>query len=310
MIDKIEVFRMFLSFVAMSERQFFQQVKIFQSDNGTVFNSLYNYFMSTGVISQTSCIGTPQQNGRVERKHRYLLNVARASVFQANLPIYLCGKEVFIATHLINRTPPCCLIIKGCMRFCMEERVEVFDLETNEFFFYETSNVLTVFTRYTKATNINPCTIFPYTNDVYDDFTYINKDATISDSTIDPPTKDTTISDSTIDPPTEDPPMNQNHQGFTTSNSKPDLSPPSPTTQLTAVEASMSHDESTSTTLIQSATENNDLGRGLCNKKSSVQLKDYVIKSVIASDNSIVSSLNTPYPLIHYIHCDKFLLSY
>ena len=105
MVDKKEVFRMFMSFVAMVERQFSQTIKIVRSDNGTEFNCLLDYFSASGILFQTSCVGTPQQNGRVERKHKHLLNVARALRFQANLPIYFWGESVLAAAHLINRTP-------------------------------------------------------------------------------------------------------------------------------------------------------------------------------------------------------------
>ncbi|KAJ4718835.1 Retrovirus-related Pol polyprotein from transposon TNT 1-94 [Melia azedarach] len=105
LVDKTEVFRMLMSFIAIIERQFFQNIKVVQSDNGTEFNCLCDYFAATGILFQTSCVGTPQQNGRVERKHKHILQVRRALRFQANLPIYFWGEGVLAATHLINRTP-------------------------------------------------------------------------------------------------------------------------------------------------------------------------------------------------------------
>jgi hypothetical protein len=66
---------------------------------------LKKYFSEHGIIHQTSCTSTPQQNGRVERKHRHILNVARALRFQANLPIKFWGECVLTAGYLINRTP-------------------------------------------------------------------------------------------------------------------------------------------------------------------------------------------------------------
>ena len=105
LVDKLEVFQMFMSFVAMVDRQFSQTIKVVQSDNGTEFNCLIDYFNATGILFQTSCVGTPQKNGRVERKHKHILNVGRALRFQANLPIYFWGECVLAAAHLINRTP-------------------------------------------------------------------------------------------------------------------------------------------------------------------------------------------------------------
>ena len=86
LFDKIEVHKMFSSFFSMIERQFDAKVKVVRSDNGTEFNCMKDYFEHHGNLFQTSCVDTPQQNGRVERKHRHILNVARAFHFQANLP--------------------------------------------------------------------------------------------------------------------------------------------------------------------------------------------------------------------------------
>ncbi|CAH9142457.1 unnamed protein product [Cuscuta epithymum] len=103
--DKKEVHQYFLSFIAMVEKQFSLSVKIVRSDNGTEFKCMQPYFDTHGILFQTSCVHTPQQNGRVERKHRHILNVARALMFQASLPITLWGECVLTTVHLINRTP-------------------------------------------------------------------------------------------------------------------------------------------------------------------------------------------------------------
>ncbi|XP_021755972.1 uncharacterized protein LOC110721148 [Chenopodium quinoa] len=105
LVDKTEVLRMFLAFVAMVDRKFSQTIKIMQSNNGTEFNCLHDYFVASGILFQTSCVGTPQQNGRVERKHKHILNVGGALRFEANLPIYFWGECILAPAHLINRTP-------------------------------------------------------------------------------------------------------------------------------------------------------------------------------------------------------------
>ena len=54
---------MFLMFAAMVERQFTQTIKNMQSNNGTKFNCLRDFFYSVGIIFQTSYVGTPQKMG-------------------------------------------------------------------------------------------------------------------------------------------------------------------------------------------------------------------------------------------------------
>ncbi|KAG7552999.1 Retrotransposon Copia-like N-terminal [Arabidopsis thaliana x Arabidopsis arenosa] len=105
LLAKSEVRTVLTNFFAYTEKQFGKSVKTVRSDNGTEFMCLSSYFREHGIIHQTSCVGTPQQNGRVERKHRHILNVARALLFQASLPIKFWGEAVLTAAYLINRTP-------------------------------------------------------------------------------------------------------------------------------------------------------------------------------------------------------------
>ncbi|GKC50055.1 putative RNA-directed DNA polymerase [Tanacetum coccineum] len=102
-----EGFRFFLTVVDDYTRAFGKSVKIFRSDNGTEFtNKTFETFCANnGIIHQTSCVYTPQQNGIVERKHRHLFNIARSLMFQGGLPLRLWSECILTACYLINRLP-------------------------------------------------------------------------------------------------------------------------------------------------------------------------------------------------------------
>lgn len=62
LIDKKQVSKTLTNFFAMVERQYNKRVKTVRSDNGTEFIHMKKYFLEHGIMFQTSCTGTPQQN--------------------------------------------------------------------------------------------------------------------------------------------------------------------------------------------------------------------------------------------------------
>ena len=104
---KGEASNLLQDFVVMVKTQFGKDVRIIRSDNGLEFLSgpMQQFYRQRGILHQTSCVETPQQNGRVEGKHRHILDVARALCFHAHLPLDFWGACVLTATYLINRIP-------------------------------------------------------------------------------------------------------------------------------------------------------------------------------------------------------------
>ncbi|XP_019224373.1 PREDICTED: uncharacterized protein LOC109206059 [Nicotiana attenuata] len=92
---------------AQVANQFSASIKIVRSDNGLKFFNAQcaTLFTSLGIVHQSSCVHTPQQNGVSERKHRHLLEMARALRFQAHSPLKFWGECVLTTSFIINRLP-------------------------------------------------------------------------------------------------------------------------------------------------------------------------------------------------------------
>lgn len=77
------------TFLNYANTHFQKQIKFIRSDNALEFDDApCNKFFSThGIVHQTSCVKRPEQNARVERKHRHILEIARSLRFQAGLPL-------------------------------------------------------------------------------------------------------------------------------------------------------------------------------------------------------------------------------
>ena len=123
MKQKSEVMKCFQNFDSYVRTQFDKGIKVLRSDNGTEYTNkdFGAFFPSQGIHHQTTCPDTSAHNGVVERKNRHLLEVARALMFQMNVPNYLWSDAVITATHLINRMPSRVLGMKSPCKMLLGE---------------------------------------------------------------------------------------------------------------------------------------------------------------------------------------------
>ena len=107
MSSKSQVFESFQKFFNYVLNQFGTKIKTLRSDNGGEYmsNQFKKLLDDNGIIHQTSCAYTPQQNGVSERKNRHLLEVARSMMFERGVPKSLWGDAVMTACYVINRLP-------------------------------------------------------------------------------------------------------------------------------------------------------------------------------------------------------------
>ncbi|KAL0641599.1 hypothetical protein Bca4012_102628 [Brassica carinata] len=100
----LDAFRNFQIYVT---NHYHAKIKILRSDNGGEYtsNAFKQHLSQYGILHQTSCPYTPQQNGVAERKNRHLMEVARSLMFQSNVPKRFWSDAVATACYLINRTP-------------------------------------------------------------------------------------------------------------------------------------------------------------------------------------------------------------
>ncbi|KAL2903852.1 Retrovirus-related Pol polyprotein from transposon TNT 1-94 [Bienertia sinuspersici] len=338
--SKTEVYKTFCSFLAMVERQFNKTVKIVRSDNGTEFKCMIPYFTEHGMLFQTSCVKTPQQNGRVERKHQHILNVARALLFQGNLPVKFWGECVLSAAYLINRTP------SGVLKNKTPYEI-LYGVEPNFDILRVFGCLCFVHNPHTKgdkfASRSRKCVFVGYPNDkkgwkFYDMETgqiFVSRDVQWHENEFpfEVEKNATLMEENNVNAPVgtdidflEDLELvlvhDQMHDNQENAHVEVSLEdeihpntdmPNSPLAQIMPTSTSTATDEPnvpSPTTMSHGGTSSNELGRGLRARRPPNWFQDYVTHTVQpspSSDSPAPSfSSGTPYPIAHFVNCDKF----
>ena len=64
-----------------------------------------SFFTEKGILHETTCPQTPQQNGVAERKNRHILEITRALLIGSCAPKTYWADAVTYAIYIMNRMP-------------------------------------------------------------------------------------------------------------------------------------------------------------------------------------------------------------
>lgn len=62
------------------------------------------HLVSRGIKVEYTALYTPEQNGKIERENRTIVECARIIILAKNLPLFLWAEALNTAIYIINRT--------------------------------------------------------------------------------------------------------------------------------------------------------------------------------------------------------------
>lgn len=89
----------------MVERQFSTKIKQIQTDWGGEYRSLPKFFKEIGIVHRLPCPHTHEQNGKIERRHRHIVETGLALLAHGSVPQMFWHFAFETAVFLINRLP-------------------------------------------------------------------------------------------------------------------------------------------------------------------------------------------------------------
>jgi hypothetical protein len=91
----------------MVQTQFFQNIKNFRSHNAMEYrkSTFHTTLKKNDTLPHLSCPKIYQQNGRVECKHRHILDTIRALLLSTSIPEHFCEEAALTTVYTITRFP-------------------------------------------------------------------------------------------------------------------------------------------------------------------------------------------------------------
>jgi hypothetical protein len=105
-----------------------------------VNRNFINFFQQKGILHQTTCVYTPEQNGVSERKNQHLLEVTQVFLFQNNIPKIFWSDVILTTTYLINRMSGVKLNYKNPLEIFYQEKINLGHLRVFECLYYVHKN--------------------------------------------------------------------------------------------------------------------------------------------------------------------------
>jgi hypothetical protein len=94
-----------IHFIRQAENLTNQKLKTIQTDGGSEFKTLKEFFSEKGINHRITCPHTSEQNGIVERKHRHIVDTGLTLLAHASMPLKFLPDAFTTAVFLINRMP-------------------------------------------------------------------------------------------------------------------------------------------------------------------------------------------------------------